>query len=218
MQTPVQVQPPAQSYVPACGTPVVVIDAGHGGRDPGAVGRDENGNIVLQEKDVCLNIAVKVQNLLQAQGVSVIMTRSTDIALGDTQQDDLSKRAEIANNSPACLFVSIHNNAFTNDAANGTCVLYAGLESVGDYGISGKELAQNLQNELINALGLYNRGIVESPGIAVLRKTVMPAALVECAFITNPSDRQVLATRQDDMAIAISNAIVKSLVKMGRLK
>lgn len=217
-QIPAQPQQPVKPVEPVGGTPVVVIDAGHGGRDPGALGRDENGNVVLQEKDVCLSIALKVQNRLQAQGVSVIMTRSTDISLGDTQQDDLNKRAEIANTSPACLFVSIHNNAFSNDAANGTCVLYAGLGTPTDYGISGKELAQNLQDELIATLGLRNRGIVESPGIAVLRKTVMPAALVECAFITNPSDRQVLANRQDDIANAISGAIVKSLVKMGRLK
>jgi len=113
-----------------------------------------------------------------------------------------------------------HNNAFTNDKANGTCVLYAGLGANDDYGITGKELAQNIQDLMLKATGLYDRGIVESPGIAVLRKTKMPAALVECAFITNPDDRKLLESKSKrlDMSEAIAQGIINSLKQMGRLK
>ena len=202
------------------GTPLVVIDAGHGGHDPGAIGRDEEGNDILYEKDVCLDISKKIKTILENNGVQVLMTRSDDTALGDTEQSDLNTRVEIANDSEACLFVSIHNNAFTNDKANGTCVLYAGLGANDDYGITGKELAQNIQDLMLKATGLYDRGIVESPGIAVLRKTKMPAALVECAFITNPDDRKLLESKSKrlDMSEAIAQGIINSLKQMGRLK
>ena len=202
------------------GTPVVVIDPGHGGYDPGAVGTDENGNEVLYEKDVCLDISSRINNILTQNGVDVIMTRTTDVAFGEDELNDLLARCDIANNSGACLFVSIHNNAFTNSKANGVCVLYSGLESASDYGITGKQLAQNIQDELVDATGLYDRGIVESPGIVVLKKTVMPAVLVECAFITCPTDRAHLEspTGKQKIAQAISDAIISSLKQMGALR
>ncbi len=202
------------------GTPVVVIDPGHGGYDPGAVGTDENGNEILYEKDVCLDISSRINTILTQNGIDVIMTRTTDVAFGEDELNDLLARCDIANNSGACLFVSIHNNAFTNNKANGVCVLYSGLESSSDYGITGKELAQNIQDELVDATGLYDRGIVESPGIVVLKKTVMPAALVECAFITCPTDRAHLEspTGKQKMAQAISSAIISSLKQMGALR
>lgn len=201
------------------GIPVVVIDPGHGGYDPGAVGKDDAGNDILFEKDVCLDISTRVNSILSQNGVNVIMTRTTDVAFGEDELNDLLARCDIANNSEACLFVSIHNNAFTNNKANGVCVLYSGLESSSDYGITGKEFAQNIQNELVDATGLYDRGIVESPGIVVLKKTLMPAALVECAFITCPTDRAHLESNsgKQKIAQAISDGILSSLKQMGAL-
>ncbi len=201
------------------GKPLVILDAGHGGYDPGAVGRDEDDNIILKEKEVCLDIAKRVQKLLEASGVSVVMTRDKDIALGDTEAEDLTKRAEIANNTDASLFISIHNNAFTSSEPNGTCILYAGLATNTDYGITGKELARNIQDYMLAYTGLYDRGIIERPGIAVLRKTKMPAVLIECAFISNPDDQKVLASNdgREKMTKAIYDGIIKSLKKMGRL-
>ena len=201
------------------GTPVVVIDPGHGGYDPGAVGKDDEGNDILFEKDVCLDISKRVKSILSQNGVGVIMTRTTDVAFGEDELNDLLARCDIANNSEACLFVSIHNNAFTNNKANGVCVLYSGLEPASDYGITGKEFAQNIQNELVDATGLYDRGIVESPGIVVLKKTLMPAVLVECAFITCPTDRAHLESDsgKQKIAQAISDGILASLKQMGAL-
>ncbi len=202
------------------GAPLVILDAGHGGYDPGAVGRDEDDNIILKEKEVCLDIAKRVQKLLEESGVSVIMTRSTDTALGDDEAEDLNKRAEIANSTDASLFVSIHNNAFTTSDPHGTCILYAGLGTNTDYGITGKELAQNIQDYMLEYTGLFDRGIIERPGIAVLRKTKMPAVLIECAFISNPDDQKILASNDGraKMSRAIYDGIIKSLKKMGALK
>ncbi len=202
------------------GVPTVIVDAGHGGRDSGAVGRNEDGEVVLSEKDVCLDIAKKLSALLTAKGVNVVMTRSEDVALGDTTMEDLLARCEIANESDACLFVSIHNNGFTDPEASGTCVLYAGLSTNEDYGISGKELAQNILTPLVDVVNLRNRGLVESPNIVVLKRTAMPAALVECAFITCERDREILAseTKRAEMAQAICDGIITSLKQMGRMK
>lgn len=213
-QTPV-IHPTVNS-----GSPLVVIDAGHGGFDSGAVGKDEDGNIIIKEKEANFDIAQRVETRLKNYGVTVIMTRTTDTALGSTIMEDLVKRAEIANNANADLFVSIHNNAFSDPTATGTCVLYAGLPSSGDYAITGKELAQNIQTPLLNATGLSDRGIVASPQIVVLKRTIMPAALVECAFVTCPDDQKVLLdnAKLDKIADAICEGIVVSLRKMGKIK
>lgn len=202
------------------GAPIVIIDAGHGGHDPGALGKDDNDEIILMEKEVCLDIAKRVRDKLEASGVSVIMTRSTDIALGETEAEDLNRRAEIANNTDASLFVSIHNNSFTSGDPHGTCTLYAGLGTNTDYGITGKELAQNIHDYILEYTGLYDRGIIERPGLAVLRKTKMPAVLIECAFISNADDQKVLASKdgREKLSRAIYDGIIKSLKKMGRLK
>lgn len=201
------------------GAPLVVIDAGHGGGDPGAIGRDSAGNDILYEKTVCLQIANKVKAMLEANGISVLMTRTNDVSLGETQQIDLDTRAQIGNNSNASLFVSIHNNAFTSSEASGACVLYAGLASHSDYGITGKDLAQNIQTQIIKSTGLRDRGVIERPNLVVLRKTKMPAALVECAFITNPGDQQILGSDagQNEMADAICQGILISLRQMGKI-
>lgn len=200
--------------------PLVVLDAGHGGYDPGAVGRDDEGNIILYEKDVCLDIVKRVKTRLEASGIAVILTRSDDVALGDTEMNDLLTRAEIANKANASLFVSVHNNAFSSSTPSGACVLYSGLTSNKDYGITGKEVAQNIQDYIVDATGLVDRGIVPRPNIVVLRETAMPAVLIECAFITNPNDQKILKSneKRDDIADAICKGIIDSLKTMGKLK
>ncbi len=211
--------PPPSVEIPS-GAPLVVLDAGHGGYDPGAVGRDAGGNIILYEKEVCLKIAQKVKGRLEQKGVAVLMTRTGDTALGSTEMTDLLARAEIANNADADLFVSIHNNAFSSPEATGTCVLYSGMNPNEGYGISGKDVAQNIQDLLVKATGLRDRGIVARPNIVVLKETVMPAVLIECAFITCPTDQQILSndTKLNSMADAICEGIINSLKQMGKLK
>lgn len=200
--------------------PIIVIDAGHGGYDSGAIGYDEDENIVLKEKEVNLTIAKHVFKRLKDAGMKVIMTRDSDVALGDTVMADLVARSEIANNSGADLFISIHNNAFTNPESTGTSVLYAGLSNNGDYGITSKDLAENILAPLVKATGLKDRGIVESPEMVVLKKTMMPAVLIECAFVSSYNDQKILSDPEklSEIADGIYEGIVVSLCQMGKIE
>ncbi len=191
----------------------VVIDAGHGGSDCGSIGYDDNNVPVLYESERNLAIARKVRDYLIAQGVKVIMTRSADVRLGVDEMSDLTERCRIANDASADIFVSIHNNAFSSSTATGTEILYADKDDKVYKGLTSYQLAQNVLTPLIGATGLYNRGLKDSPMIAVLRLTNMPAILVEVAFITNPSDRAVLTdeSKVDAIGSAIAGGIIKSL-------
>lgn len=149
----------------------VVIDPGHGGKDPGAF------RYSVKEKDLALNVAKKLKILLEAQKMKVVMTRSTDITLS------LEKRAEIANKYKDSLFVSIHFNA-----------AYKGLESVKGIetfyvSYNGKRLASTIQSEMVKTLNSVDRK-VKKKGYKVLEETNSPAVLVECGFISNYSERQ----------------------------
>lgn len=192
---------------------VIVIDAGHGGKDCGAIGYDEDGEPLVYESEVNLKVALAVQKYLRAEGVTVVMTRSKDVALGSTEMDDLLERSSIANDAEATFFVSIHSNSFTEAEANGTEILYAESEDKTYRGVTSKELAQNILKPLIKANGLNNRGVKDSPKIVVLRTTEMPSVLIELAFVSNPNDREVLMDDSllDDMGYAIANGIINSL-------
>lgn len=208
---------------PADGKMLVVIDAGHGGSDPGALAKDENsevlydddGEILLKEKDVNLSVALKVNKHLENAGVNVMMTRSKDEYL------ELRKIADIANEAKASLFVSIHSNSVDGiPGANGTEVLYFDTDGKSEYGITSKELADNILDEVISATDMFDRGLKERPGLAVLKWTEMPAALVEMGFITNSGDRKKMTNFdwQEKMAKAIADGIVESISKLEKAK
>lgn len=172
---------------------LVVIDSGHGGSDPGAQYGD------LNEKDLNLKIALKVNEILKSKGINTYMTRDDDIFV------PLQNRADIANNLNATLFLSIHNNAYYS-REYGTETLYYP-------GDSGSSFARIVQDTLINALGTYDRGIIERPNLVVLYATNMPAVIAEVAFLTNKDDR---ARLMDDgfiqkSAEALADAVVKAL-------
>lgn len=171
----------------------VFLDAGHGGKDPGALG---NG---LREKDINLSVALKIGNILKNHGVNVGYSRTTDVFV------ELQDRAIMANNFGADVFVSIHCNAFHDSSAQGVeTYSYPGS-------MSGRNLAKAIQDSII-ASGVYtkDRGI-KTANYAVLRLTNMPAALVELAFITNPQDADILRNRQDDLALAVAKGILNNL-------
>lgn len=201
---------------------IVVIDAGHGGVDVGAIAldengeeiKDENGELLLVEKDLNLYIAQMTQKYLEDKNIKVLMTRSDDTFEG-TNKENLLARAQLANDANACLFVSIHNNSATSPTANGTEVCYTSKSS-GRYGISSEELAKNILYPVVNATGLYNRGITDRPNLAVLKYTSMPAVLVECAFLSCETDRQILMNQSklDDIAFGIAQGIQVSLEQM----
>lgn len=171
----------------------IVIDPGHGGSDPGAVG--PNG---LKEAHVNLAIALKVAEKLRKTGVEVKLTRSSDVFI------DLQPRCDIANSFGADYFVSIHCNSAGTPEAKGTetyCYKFGG---------QGEILAKAIQTELIAATGRANRG-VKTANYYVLRRTNMPAVLTELAFISNPEEERLLAdpAYQEKCAAAIAKAIGK---------
>jgi N-acetylmuramoyl-L-alanine amidase len=173
---------------------VVVIDPGHGGGDPGAVGI---GNI--HEADVVLAISQQVASLLQQQGIQAVLTRNSDIEI------DLEPRVQMAERANATLFVSIHANSMGMDRPD-----VNGVETY--YYASGAELAQTIQDSIISSLGMTDRGIRQAR-FYVLRRTSMPAVLVETGFVTGSEDAPRLANAsfQSQMATAIARGILQYL-------
>ena len=173
---------------------IIVIDPGHGGKDPGATTK-----IGVYEKDIALAVALKVGALLK--DYEVVYTRTEDVYVG------LSERALIANQAQAGLFVSIHCNSANNDAANGVEVYHHKRASE-----SAKDAAEVIYNKLLSVSGLRGRG-VKSKDLAVLRETKMPAVLIELGFISNSGDRAKLTdfAWQDEAAKAIVDGIIEAL-------
>lgn len=171
----------------------ICIDAGHGGKDPGAV--SEN----VQEKDINLVIATILFERLSNAGHEVVMTRTDDSFV------KLYKRVDIANNAEVDVFISIHNNAAGNTDIGGTEVLhYPDSED-------GIKIAGEVQKELVKLLRRDDRGLKERDNLVVLNSTTMPAILVECGFLTNPIERKLLQDKcfQELAAIAIMEGLEK---------
>ena len=171
----------------------IVIDAGHGGFDAGAV---SGGRM---EKTDNLNMALAVQKKLQQQGQQVIMTRNTDTFI------PLEERSAISNRNNADMFVSIHRNAFSNISANGveTFVQRNSPPINTTY-------AENVHSEIVKAGVQTDRGVKQGD-YSVLRNTVAPAMLLELGFLTNARDNQLFDQNFDAYATAITVGILKSL-------
>lgn len=167
----------------------VVLDAGHGGNDSGAVGSTS------YEKNLALDVAVKVKNKLVDAGVDTILTRNGDYFV------ELAARAAIANEQNADVFVSIHLNS-ASESATGTEVWTYPGES------KDERLGRDILDHLIAATGFRNRGI-KYEKFAVLRLTKMPAALVELGFISNPAEEEIMKTweYQEKASTAIAEGI-----------
>ena len=182
--------------------PNIMLDAGHGESDPGAVGKTG-----LQEKHITLEIVQRLARLLADQGLSVCSTRTTDRRLVDeSSAKDLQARADKANQAHADYFVSVHCNSAARSEANGveTFVLSRG-------GLA-EALARQVQARLVSMTGLTDRG-VKTADLAVLRKTQMPAVLIEVGFISNPAEEKLLqeAAFLDKAALAMAQAIAAHL-------
>lgn len=166
---------------------IVVIDVGHGGNDPGKVGVNQ-----ILEKDVNLEIALKLQKVLEQSDLTVVMTRTSDCGLYDEnatnkKAQDMHRRIQFMEDQHADLVVSIHQNSFHDSSVCGPqCFYYASSES-------GHQVASILQNTL-------NQGLeIESPrqekandSYYILKKSAMPTVIVECGFLSNPEDAQKL--------------------------
>lgn len=179
---------------------IVVLDAGHGGFDPGASGN------TLKEKDINLKITQGVGRLLEQNGITVVYTRNDDRYVG------LEERSNMANQLNASIFVSIHNNASNLPSVSGTETYFYAPASEPELFAqrdARARLAKAIQTELVSMLSRNDRGVKEA-NLSVLRNTKMPSALVEVAFLSNPTDEALL--QNDDFvnraALAIANGIM----------
>ena len=179
---------------------IITIDPGHGGSDSGAVGH--NG---YTEKEGAFAISQKVASILNQSGAKVVMTRDSDVDVygpNASARNELQARVDVGNNANSDIFVSIHCNAFVNPAANGTQTFYYGSS------YQGQRLAQSIQEKMIEANGLRDRGI-STCNFYVVKHSYMPAVLIETAFITNYDEEALLSDDewQTTMAKAIAEGI-----------
>lgn len=164
----------------------IAIDAGHGGNDTGAI-----GPAGTTEKSVTLRIAKKVQEILTANGAQVFMTRTTDTEVSPkhanaTDDEELQARCDVANDNNADVFVCIHLDSFSSGAARGTTGYY-----YADASANGIRLADAVRAGVVKQLKTDDRG-AKSCHFYVVKHTVMPATLVEVAFLSNPQEEKLL--------------------------
>lgn len=185
------------------GDKVVLIDAGHGGVDPGAVGKS-----AVLEKDVTLAVSKRLQVLIQQSGAKAIMVREEDNDLGSSQgllkrkREDLAKRIQMAMDSHAEVYISIHANSFPNSSLTGAQTFYHSDSP------EGKKLAQAIQQEL-NVMTKGKRIAKGNQDIYVLKKANQAAVTVELGFLSNPEEEQLLTKPEYQQQLAI--AIYKGL-------
>jgi len=173
---------------------VIVIDPGHGGSDPGAVGR--NG---LQEKVIVLDVGLRVAEKLRAQGAKVVMTRDTDVFI------PLAQRVSIAENAGAEIFVSIHANAHPDPGIGGTETYYYRNKATST---ASANLATLSQSELVGALRLRDIGVKDA-NFLVIRQTSMPSVLLELGFLSNAHEESLMRT--DEFRQNAADAIYRSI-------
>ena len=178
----------------------IMLDAGHGGRDPGAVydGR--------QEKDDALKLVMAVGEILKDRGINVEYTRTTDV------YETPYEKAMKANQAGADLFISIHRNSFPADNE------VSGVESL-VYDLSGLkyQIAEAIDEELAT-VGFVDLGVKARPNLVVLKRTKMPAVLVEAGFINSDTDNMLFDQNFQDMALAIAEGILDTLQRNGLVK
>ncbi len=191
----------------------IIVDAGHGGEDGGAIGLD--GTV---EKNINLDIALKLEKLLKFYGFNVIMTRTQDVMTCDDGLDSLRKRKvsdihnrfDLIQKNPDAIFISVHQNKFEDSSQHGTQVFYSANNE------ESKLLAEAIQASIVSSLQPKNDRVVKKSGsgIYLLYHAEIPAVLVECGFISNSDELKKL---KDDsyrmkLAILIADGLIKYLM------
>lgn len=185
----------------------IIIDAGHGGSDPGKVATD--GTV---EKDINLTLAGKLKKLLEAQGINVIMTREKDEMLSAENSDhkkleDMKARVELINGNMPELVVSIHQNSYSDESVKGAQVFYH-QESR-----EGKRAAELMQRALLEVDAGNHRQAKGNNDYYLLKHTEVPVIIVECGFLSNPKEAELLVNEeyQNQLAEAMRQGIVTYL-------
>lgn len=180
---------------------IVIIDAGHGGKDPGKIGVND-----VLEKDLNLQIAKKVKENLEKQKVTVIMTREDDTA-EDGKMADMKKRVALINEEKPAIAVSIHQNSYSQADIKGAQVFYYEHSEVG------KNAALIIQEELKQIDSENTREAKGNDTYYLLKKTEVPTIIVECGFLSNAQEAEKLTdeTYQNELANSICDGIIKWL-------
>ena len=187
-------------------TITIVLDAGHGGFDPGKIGVNK-----ALEKDINLSIAYKLKRLLEEKNIKVIMTREDDNGLykatdWDKKSVDMRKRVSIINSSDALFAVSIHQNSFSQESSRGAQVFYHQNST------EGKLIAETIQERMKQSLNDGNHRLAKANGsYYMLRNTKCPLVIVECGFLSNWKEASLLIddTYQEKIASAIGLGIME---------
>ncbi len=186
----------------------IVVDAGHGGDDPGKIGIND-----ALEKDLNLSIALKLKDLLKKEDIKVVLTRKDKNGLysasaTNKKVEDMRKRCDIITKTMPVFTVSIHQNSYTEEYVNGAQVFYFGQSK------EGKELAETLQASLKRNLNPENNRVAKAnESYYLLKKTPTPTVIVECGFLSNSKEAELLATDeyQTKVAEAIRDGIIAYL-------
>jgi N-acetylmuramoyl-L-alanine amidase len=189
--------------------PLLILDAGHGGQDGGAVAAD-----ATNEKDINLSLTLKLDALLRSLGFQTLLTR-TDDSLHETPEaatmrerkiGDLRYRLQLTQEHPDCILISIHQNQFSDPKYDGVQVFYSGNHP------QSEELAQCLQDAIVRTLQPDNKRQIKQSGeeIFLLSQAKVPAIMVECGFMSNPKELQKLKDEkyQKQLAAAILNGLL----------
>ncbi len=186
----------------------VVLDAGHGGKDPGKI-----GTTGCYEKDINLKIMEKLKVFFEMEGAEVILTRDGDYGLyqesdSNKKNADMRNRAKLIEESKADVMVSIHQNSYTDESIKGAQVFYYGGSS------ESRQLAKNVQERMVAVLDKENRRKEKAnDGYYLLKNTNCPSVIVECGFLSNEKECRLLETEyyQEKVAWAIYMGIMQYL-------
>lgn len=196
---------------------VVVIDAGHGGRDPGKVGSEGKKT----EKEINLEIALKLQKLFEQSGAVVVMTRIDDERLegdapkGSRKNAELRARRILTNESQGDLLISIHQNSFTEASSRGAQTFYYGNSN------ESKLLAKTIQEKITTYVDPKNkRKYKGNNSYAMLKNTKIPAVIVECGFMSNPEEEALLndPKYQNKIAEAIYSGVKEYFIELEKIR
>lgn len=198
----------AESSKAKTGEVCIVIDAGHGGDDPGKIGINK-----AKEKEINLAISKKLKKLLEKEKIKVVMTRTEDEGLyqqsdSNKKVEDMRKRCEIISEAKPVFTVSIHQNSYPEESVKGAQVFYYGQSQ------EGKKLAEILQKVLIEQLDPQNhREAKANENYYILKRTESPTVIVECGFLSNYEEAELLVTEeyQDKVAKAVAAGILECL-------
>ena len=190
----------------------IVIDAGHGGIDPGKVGIND-----AEEKVLNLQIALRLKALLESEGIKVVLTREDENGLykegtKNKKVEDMQKRCEIITEAMPVFTISIHQNSYPEEYVKGAQTFYYGKS------VEGKELAEIIQASMVERLDKENhRTAKANESYYLLKRTPTPTVIVECGFLSNSQEAELLATEeyQEQVAWAIHMGVMQYLNRVG---